>query len=325
MNGFGKNFYDILKKYRGRTFLKKEIFLDDFICYCDDFPGELLRENIKLAGEKARYVSRRNQRGITRSPEDVKVNVFKGIMAETVGQLYLTEVCGFREESVKRYDFERTSFGYDPKREYDVGIFKDNLLWAEAGVKASKIDRNGFESFLKNQHCIIGKYKYQGRAEDHNSSYYLGIIIVYDVDYNMNTFLDDYLEGKVRTYIVSGASFSEMTGRFSTSNIRMNQEGTTYNLGLRSYIAGDADNSKEKLRKIYNNEPVIDYIYSRDPDKKSAVYVTSANYYRFFHLTAKCPFISGRNDVIRCDSVSEAAERDGIILCPECRKIIYGR
>lgn len=320
MNKFGESFYRILGKYKNKTLLKKEVHLNDFICYCDDFPEELLIETIKLSEEKAKYVSNKNQRGEPRSPRQVIINVFKGVIAETVGQLYLMEVCGFDEGAIKRYDLERVSFAYDPKKEYDVGIFKDNSIWSEVGIKASKIDRDGFESFLKSQHCIIGKYHHQGRKEDHNCSYYLGALIVHDIPYNEESFFDDYLDGKIRTYIVSGASFSEMTGHFSEP-IKMNQIGTTYDIGLRSYIAGDADNSKIKLCKIYNNEFVIDYEFSRDLDKRVAAYITAANSYKFFHLTAECRFISQRNDVIKCDTISKARECGANIICPECKKL----
>ena len=321
VNEFGKRFYKILDKYNGKSLLKREIYLEDFVCYCDDFPNELLVENIKLAKEKAKYVSVRNQRGINRSPQEVFVNVFKGIMAETVGQIYLTEICGFDHNSVRRYDLERDSFRYNPEKEYDVGLFRDNLFWSEVGVKASKIQRNRLDNFLKEQHCIIGKYRYDGRAEDHNSAYYLGIIIVYDDSYDVNTFVEEYMKDKIKTYIVSGASFSEMTGVYSSSNIKMNQKGTSYNLGLRSYIAGDADNSKVKLDKIYNDRFVIDYEFSREPGKMVPAYVTVANYLNYFHLTKECPYIIKRDDVIEWKSIHEAKIHGGSTICPECRKI----
>lgn len=116
---------------------------------------------MNLAKEKSKYVNVRNQMGANRSSQEVLVNVFKGIMAETVSQIYLTEICGYDHSTVKRYDLERSSFRYDPIKEYDVALFKNNLFWAEIGVKSSKICRNDLNNFLKKQHCIIGKYKYE--------------------------------------------------------------------------------------------------------------------------------------------------------------------
>lgn len=136
----------------------------------------------------------------------------------------------------------------------------------------------------------------------------------------MNTFLNEYKEGRIRTYIVSAASLSEISGCYSSSDVRMNQKGTKYNLGLRSYIAGDADDSKEKLDRIYHGKFVIDYEFSREIEKAVTAYVTSTNYSGYFHITKDCCYISQRDDFIELRSIRDARAHGGSILCPECRK-----
>lgn len=321
MNEFGEKFYELMEKYRNQQLLQKENVLPSFVCYKDNFPADLLKQIESLSKEKSKYVSKKNQNGDIRDANAVVANVFKGVIAETVAHIFLMEVCGFSSDEVKRFDLERGDFVYNPHKEYDVALFSNGKFDREIGVKSSKIGDKEFKKFLQEQHCIIGKYRYNGRADDHDSSFYLGIVIVFEDLYDENQFINNYLNGKVHTYIVSGATFSEMTGEYCTNNIHMKQKNTVYNLGLRSYYAGDAEDCKTKLLKVTNGKKIIDYEYSRDAEKRIKAYVILSNRLGLFHTNRNCKYIKNRDDVIGYSSITEVCNSGCNRLCSYCREL----
>ena len=319
MNDYGERFFKLLDKYKAQNIdLLKEEKISDFICYRDDFPSELLIECSNMAGDKAKKVSKKNQKGEIRTDEAVKTNVFKGIIAETVTHLFLLQVCDFSKEEVHRYDLERVSFDYDPKQEYDVALFKDGTFACEIGVKASKIERSELDSFLNKQHCIIAKYRYAGRLEDHNSAFYMGIIIVYNYKYDEESFIEQYSKGMINTYIVSGATLSEMNGELNTNNIKMNQGKTRYNLGLQSLYAGDARDARKKIIDYYNGRNTIDYEYSKDSIKRLNAYALLFDKYGIYHANRNCKYIKDRKDLKGYFSVDEAVKEGHFKPCQYC-------
>lgn len=320
MNKYGVEFYEIINKYHETKLLCKEKVQTDFFVYRDEFPKELLIKTLELSKEKAKYVSKNDQDGNLRSDEQVLVNVFKGIMAETIVHIFLLKECGMSQERIRRYDLERGDFKYDPNKEYDVALFTKGVFTKELGVKASKVKRSSLEDFILKQHCIIGKYKYKGRTEDHNSAFYFGVITVYKNQYNENTFISDYLKGDIHTYLVSGATFSEMTGKFCSNYINMNQKNTVYNLGLRTLYAGDVNDCKQKFLSFVNESYRVDYEFSRSRQNQVKAYAMMKDHIGLYHTQRQCPYINNREDIIEFESIYEAKSKGHINCCKYCRE-----
>lgn len=318
MNEYGVRFYEIMHKYHEAELLCQEKIQTDFFVYRDDFPRELLIETLEMSKEKAKHVSRTDQNGMIRNSEKILVNVFKGIMAETIVHIFLLKKCGMSLEQIKRYDLERSDFKYRPDKEYDVALFKNGVFSKELGVKASKMNQGNLKDFVLNQHCIIGKYKYTGRTEDHNLAFYFGVITVYKDVYDEDTFINDYLRGDIHTYLVSGAPFSEMTGEFCSKNINMNQENTVYKLGLRSLYAGDVNDCKQKFLAFADGNPCVNYKFSRSPLHQTKAYAMLNDHIGLYHTQRQCPYIKNKENIIEFDSIYEAKSKGHVNCCKYC-------
>ena len=329
MNDYGKEYYDLLEKY-GATVLQREELFEGYNCFCDAFPLDLINNAEKIAKEKAPHMNKKNQNGKERTIEQIEGNVFKGIVSEMIAQCYLKYICGLDDSMVRRYDLERPNFKYNHDKEYDLAVFDESGKFVfEIGVKSSKIKKDKFIEFCKEQHCIIGNYFYKGRSGDKKSAFYMGIVISYDVDnYRDEDIISLFKEKKAHVHLISGATIEEMEGEKRNSNIAMSQDNTTYDMGLRSVYAGDALDCAEKIRELINrwqcgiDAPRTDiYRYSRE--NRLRAYVVGFDKYGIYHTLRNCEKIStvSNDNIVEYADVREAVINGHRNWCKYCKQL----
>ena len=212
-----------------------------------------------IANAKLPYVMGFSQNLQVRSTEQKLVQIFTGVLAETMVHVFLIEVCGIPPKNICRYDLERKDFLYHASEEYDLKIvFGTNQSFIEARNSRRHVQADDFSagSDYDTAVYIIGQYLNQQKQQESINTLYVRPILQETTrsvsPYNgltMDSLCQEILNGVSIPYIISGTDASHMFGKESELK-QLGQNNTMYRV-FSIEKAGDANVFASMVKSEY--------------------------------------------------------------------------
>lgn len=234
--------------------------------------ADLIELCYQMASEKHPHTINHNQDYVKRSQSEQLLDTFSGIYAETAVHILINKVSRIKDEFIKQFDLERTSWEYPNNisvKEYDLKIVSclDESRYVDIEVKSS--------AWTDVRHFYDKCHLYGGHINNISEltaimDYYFQVLIHKQKDETVSP--KTLLNGKVKLYIVAGISAKGLYEKGFVGTHSTKAKMVSDNDRVADFI----NNHKGQIQNASNLQEIKSVVWQNQKELKQPLYIQIA-------------------------------------------------